>query len=272
MSVNLIARTHRMATLVCFMALSLFCSSAMADRYEQGLVAYAEGDYQAAEQHFKSAAENGDAGAKHMLMRIYREQKVSVPDQQHNDKQIKYWTTQAAQDGIVQAQYALAEQYNHPAASQQELKQAFYWYQQAVAQGHLGAMEKLADLYQMGEVVARDSERAQRLYVVAASEYDVFAQKGDPAAQNALANMYVNAKGVSRDIDAAINWYKKAALQDYALAQYNLGRLFAQGEHVDKNTEEAVYWLQKAARQGLAQAQAMLADMGREVETSVAMK
>lgn len=272
MSVNLFAAPRRITVFVCLMSLLLACGSALADRYEVGLVAYANGDYEAALQHFKSAAKDGDRGAMHMLMRIYSEHKVNDSDKQQVDRQVMYWATQSAQAGIVQAQYALAELYNHPLATPQELKQAFYWYQQAVNQGHHGAMEKLADLYQQGEAVAQDRKRAQHLYRVAASEYDVFAQKGDPAAQTALANMYENAKGMARDMDRALTWYKKAALQDYAVAQFHLGRLFAKGEHVEKNTQEAVYWLQKAAHQGLAQAQELLAEMERNGQISVAMK
>jgi TPR repeat protein len=246
--------------------------SALADNYEAGLVAYAQGDYQAAEQHFLSAAGQGDAGAKHMLMRLYTEHGADIHHNARNDKQALYWTRQAARSGIVTAQYALAEHYNHPGANREERRQAVHWYQQAVHQGHHGAMEKLADFYQSGDVVQKDAERAKRLYVIAASEYDVFAQKGDPAAQNALAGMYENAKGVAFDIKKAINWYKKAALQDYALAQYNLGRLYAQGEHVEKNKAEAVYWLQKAAAQGLEQARVMLTRLGPQSDTSLAMK
>ncbi|MGD8566755.1 MAG: tetratricopeptide repeat protein [Gammaproteobacteria bacterium] len=252
--------------------LAVVSFTALADNYEAGLVAFAQGDYQTAEQHFLSAAEQGDAGAKHMLMRLYTEHNAEMQRTAHNDKQALYWTQQAARSGIVSAQYALAEHYNHPAASREERQRAVHWYQQAVHQGHHGAMEKLADFYQRGDVVQKDAERAQRLYVVAASEYDVFAQKGDPAAQNALAGMYENAKGVAFNIQAALNWYKKAALQDFGLAQYNLGRLYAQGEHVEKNEAEAVYWLQKAAAQGLEQARVMLTGLQQRPDTSLAMK
>jgi TPR repeat protein len=35
--------------------------------------------------------------------------------------------------------------------------------------------------------------------------------------------MYTNGKGVSKDAKQAVYWYKKAAEQGYAGAQYNLG-------------------------------------------------
>lgn len=267
-----IATSRMLVLLLVMVLLTMVSFTAVADHYEAGLVAYAQGDYPTAEQQFLSAAAQGDAGAKHMLMRLYTEHKGDLQHNARKDKQALYWTRQAARSGIVTAQYALAEHYNQPGASREQRRQAVHWYQQAVHQGHHGAMEKLADFYQHGDVVQQDAERAQRLYIIAASEYDVFAQKGDPAAQNALAGMYENAKGVAYDIDKAITWYKNAALQDYALAQYNLGRLYAQGDHVKKNEAEAVYWLQKAAAQGLEQARVMLTRLAPQGDTSLAMK
>ena len=42
-------------------------------------------------------------------------------------------------------------------------------------------------------------------------------------AQNNLAIHYENGSGVSKDEQQAITWYRKAADQGYAMAQYNLG-------------------------------------------------
>ena len=47
-----------------------------------------------------------------------------------------------------------------------------------------------------------------------------------------------------------MKWYRKAAEQNYAAAQYNLGFCYDNGEGVAKDYVEAYKWLLLAARQG----------------------
>jgi len=37
-----------------------------------------------------------------------------------------------------------------------------------------------------------------------------------------LAQMYSNGEGVAKNLDEAAKWYRKAAEQNFALAQYNM--------------------------------------------------
>ena len=50
-------------------------------------------------------------------------------------------------------------------------------------------------------------------------------------------------------------WWRKAAEQGYAQAQYNLGVMYAEGEGVTRDYEKVVEWWQQAADQGFADAQ-----------------
>ena len=59
----------------------------------------------------------------------------------------------------------------------------------------------------------------------------------------------------SGDYQQALEWYAKAAVQDFAPAQVNLGALYAEGQGVQQNFQEAMKWYQKAADQGYAPAQ-----------------
>ena len=54
------------------------------------------------------------------------------------------------------------------------------------------------------------------------------AASGDAAAQCGLGLLYDNGIGVPQDYAKAVYWYRKAAEQGFALAQYNLGRLYPQ--------------------------------------------
>ena len=52
-----------------------------------------------------------------------------------------------------------------------------------------------------------------------------------------------------------MEWYRKAAEQGYATAQFNLGLMYENGWGVDKNEATAVECYRKAANQGHADAQ-----------------
>ena len=64
-----------------------------------------------------------------------------------------------------------------------------------------------------------------------------------------------------KDGKEAVKWFRKAAEQGYAAAQYNLGAMYDSGQGVLKNDKEAVKWYRKAAEQGDASAQLNLGRM-----------
>jgi len=56
--------------------------------------------------------------------------------------------------------------------------------------------------------------------------------------------------GVTKDQVEAVKWYRKAAEQNFAKAQFNLNVCYYNGEGVAKDYVEAYKWLLLAARQG----------------------
>ena len=71
--------------------------------------------------------------------------------------------------------------------------------------------------------------------------------------------MYANGEGVLEDAQQAVTWYRLAAEQGYAKAQYNLGLMYYQGHGVPQDYKTAVKWYTKAAEQGHTAAQFNLA-------------
>ena len=65
-----------------FIGLSLGAAAmaVQADAYEDGLMAYAVGNFAGAGQAFTQAANEGNAGAEHMLMRLFSENKIYAKD------------------------------------------------------------------------------------------------------------------------------------------------------------------------------------------------
>jgi len=72
--------------------------------------------------------------------------------------------------------------------------------------------------------------------------------------------MYVEGQGVPRDLQEALKYYRKAADQGNALAQFNLGMMYEQNNDT-LSLQEAATWYQQAAEQDYAPAQVNLAVM-----------
>ena len=73
-----------------------------------------------------------------------------------------------------------------------------------------------------------------------------------------------------QDYAEAMKWYRKAAEQDIAEAQYNLGVMYDEGRGVSQNHAEAVKWYQKAAEQGLAEATDVIRELQEANERAAA--
>ncbi|MDR0537273.1 MAG: trypsin-like peptidase domain-containing protein [Tannerellaceae bacterium] len=63
---------------------------------------------------------------------------------------------------------------------------------------------------------------------------------------------------ISEDHEEAVYWFRKAAEQDYADAQYYLGVCYHYGKGINQNIEQAEYWYRKAAYHGQEDAQKAL--------------
>ena len=90
----------------------------------------------------------------------------------------------------------------------------------------------------------------QENYAEAVKWYRKAAEQGLALAQYNLGVSYANGLGVSQNYTEAVKWYRKAAEQGYAAAQYNLGRCYANGQGVPQSFTEAEKWYRKAAEQG----------------------
>ena len=93
------------------------------------------------------------------------------------------------------------------------------------------------------------------------AEWRKKAEAGDAKFQAMIGECYADGdrdNGISVDYAEAVKWYRKAADQGLAKAQFNLGVMYDSGNGVPKDDAKAVEWYRKAADQGLAKAQSEL--------------
>ena len=84
--------------------------------------------------------------------------------------------------------------------------------------------------------------------VEAAKWFRMAAEQEDADAQWVLGNMYHQGEGVPKDYAENIKWYRKAAMQGHVEAQYNLGVLYHKGERgVPRDHVESYAWMQVTA-------------------------
>ena len=62
--------------------------------------------------------------------------------------------------------------------------------------------------------------------------------------------MYAEGKGVPQDYQEAVKWYRLAAAQGYAPAEYSLALAYEKGQGVGQNYLEAMKWYRLAAVHG----------------------
>ena len=117
--------------------------------------------------------------------------------------------------------------------------------------------------YSLGKLYERGGGAIGQNFGQAARWYGVAARQGIAAAQNNLALMYAQGRGVDRNVSGAIELWLSAARQNHPMAQYNLGLAYFRGEGVAKDEREAAGWFRRAADAGLGDAQYAMGQMNR---------
>ena len=100
---------------------------------------------------------------------------------------------------------------------------------------------------------------------MAVAWYRMAADQGFAAAQYNLAFMYEDGRGVQQDEREAARWYRRAAGQSYVDAQNNLGVMYFQGRGVSRDLQQALLWLLLASEGGNLKAAVNSALVEREL-------
>ena len=87
------------------------------------------------------------------------------------------------------------------------------------------------------------------------------AAQGNAKAQHNLGAMYLEGRGVDRDLEQAVKWFRLAAAQGVVLSQHNLGISYLKGLGVSVDPEASARWFRKAAEQGDPRSQHSLGAM-----------
>ena len=110
----------------------------------------------------------------------------------------------------------------------------------SASQGNKKAQFEIGMLYDGGKIKCNDYKKE------AIKCYLALADAGFPTAQCKLGMKYRLGDGVKEDINEAIKWFKRAAIQGHTDAQRNLGDVYM----AISKKDEAMKWYERAAAAG----------------------
>ena len=90
------------------------------------------------------------------------------------------------------------------------------------------------------------------------------ADLNDPRGQVLFGLCFGLGHGVKQNYSEAFKWFRRAAEQGYASAQFYLGNLYTNGNGVKEDKKEAFKWFRLAAEQGYANAEEILVRLDEE--------
>lgn len=191
----------------------------------------------------RKAAERGDANAQYRLGSCYS----NGDGVETNKVEAVRWYRMAAEQGHAGAQGSLGMCYANGDGVETNKAEAVKWCRKAAEQGCVIAQFRLGMCYATGTGVEQNQEKAE----------EWFDKIKDPFDQFMIGNCFL---APIRDEVMAMKWYRKAAEQGYADAQYILGLCYC----VKQDKPEAVKWLQKAAKQGHEKAKKALTEVSKQ--------
>lgn len=137
------------------------------------------------------------------------------------------------------------------AADNPDIYSAFKIFQQLADQNYGKAYFPLSILYGDKRDIEVGRDRAQHFAQLAFDWCFANQANQDVEVWFDLGAMYISSRGVKEDREQAVYWWRKAAEQGYAVAQFWLGKMYSRRESgVPQDDKLAVYWMSKAAEQG----------------------
>lgn len=239
---------------------------AMAASFEDGVIAYDDGDYDKAREIWEKLADRDNAASITNLANLYnkglgvekdtdyafslykRAAERNYPqaefalgflfEARKDYKNANYWYEKAALQELAIAQNYLGDNYKKGLGVEKNLEKAIYWYKRATSQGFTPAQVNLGLQYSQGKY--KDLKKAKQWLILGASS-------GVLVAQLRLAEIYE----ASGNIAEATKWYWIVAEQDNPIAQTKLGLIFLNGKgSVRRSYFKAISFLGVAAKKG----------------------
>ena len=180
----------------------------------------------------------------------------------------------SALTGNLESQNNMGWLYANGIGVEKDHQKAFEWYSKASTKGLRIAQHNLAECYRLGRGTKKDFIEATDLYIKAANQnyiesqfvlgqlyaktqpiesfkwYRKAADNGHAMAQYETANSFLSGTGVSENPASALDYFTMAAKQDHAESTFVTGKLIYQGYGTDRNQQKGISIIMKASSLG----------------------
>ncbi len=194
----------------------------------------AERDSIQAKDWFLKAADMGESAAYTELGMLY----INGDGVDQDFSEAGKWLTKAAESGDSLSQYKVGYMYEEGIGFEKDREKAFGWYMKAAEQNIPDAQFKVASIL-VAESPSLNEEEAVKWYTKASVLGFL------PAMVNLGIMKYTRA-----EYDDAFKWFNSAAYRNDPDAQFYLGRLYIEGKGVKKDIDLGVKWLRLSAGNG----------------------
>ena len=188
----------------------------------------------------------------------YRLAKIILADpaaEQERFRTALEWLTEAAEAGLVHAQYELGKIYRDGRGVEKDALLAAAWLTRAAEQGSDAAS------YALGALLLTGGEGLAKDILSALNWLRRSAEDGNQYAQYRLGRLLLRGEDAPREFEEAVRWLTASSEQGNRYAQYALGKLYLMGKEVPRDPEAAVRWFTLSAAQGNEYAQYFLDHM-----------
>jgi TPR repeat protein len=171
------------------------CQNVDESSFEDGMQAYARGDFETAMEKWRPLALGGNPSAQTNIGVMYYQGRGVRRDPAEGVR----WYKMAAMKGYPEAMYNLGVAHMNGLGAEKSAEEALRWYRLAAEGGYVSAQLLLGNMYARGQGIAADQQEAVKWFQLAA-------EQGDATAQFFLAAAYVNGQGVEQDHIQAYKW------------------------------------------------------------------
>lgn len=235
---------------------------------------YQSRKYEEAVPYLQSAAANGHEEAMYMLGMLYFRGFGVTQDLDESMKWFKRASFNGSNNAreelkkIEKTGLPQVDEYKmgYDAFQLKKYKEAVNWFNKAAAKGSQEAMFNLGLIYQLGagtEIPVNEKE--------AVSWYQKAAEKGHVNSMNNLGQLYLSEEGI-QDFKLALQWFTRGADKGHSGCMYNVGVMYANGSGMTKQLEEAYKWFKKAADKGMEEAKEAVKKIEKEGLVSTEVK
>jgi TPR repeat protein/transglutaminase-like putative cysteine protease len=218
---------------------------------------------------FEHCAEKGSNDCAFQLALAYE---AGDGVKQHAGK-AQTWFERAADGGNAQAQFHVAKSMLAGDANSAKARALLIKAARAGEEKAVDVLEAMAEqsvkakpdielLEELGNI-RRYADGSVFSYAKATPWYVKGVELGSALAMNNLADMYENGYGVEKNLDKALQLYRRSAATGYGFAFFSLGTLYKQGLGVGANPRLAFLYLEIASRKGTWRAKPLRDSLGK---------